>query len=42
MDFHTAEQFDQNKFQTDNTILKWREVPTDIIYQIDNVENMNT
>ena len=42
MDFPTAEQFEQNKIQTDNTILKWREVPTDIIYRIDDVEKMNT
>ena len=42
MDFPTAEQFEQNKIQTDNTILKWREVPTDIIYRIDGVDKMNT
>ena len=42
MNFPTAEQFEQNKIQTDNTILKWREVPTDIIYRIDDVEKINT
>ena len=42
MDFPTAEQFEQNKIQTDSTILKWREVPTETIYRIDGVDKMNT
>ena len=41
MKFPTAEQFEQNKVQLDQ-ILKWREVPTEVIYQIENFEWIKT
>ena len=37
MEFPTAEQFEQNKVQL-SQILKWREVPTEVIYRIEKVE----
>ena len=41
MEFPTAEQFEQNKVQL-SQILKWREVPTEVIYRIEKVEWINT
>ena len=42
MDFPTAEQFDQEKIHNDPTILKWREVPTGVIYCIEDVMEIFT
>ena len=39
--FPTPEQFEQNKVQLDQ-ILKWRDVPTKVIYNIENVEWIKT
>ena len=39
--FPTPEQFEQNKVQLDQ-ILKWRDVPTKIIYRVENVEWIKT
>ena len=41
MSFPTPEQFEQNKVQLDQ-ILKWREVPTEVIYRIEKVEWIKT
>ena len=39
--FPTPEQFERNKIQVDQ-ILKWREVPTEVIYRIEKVEWIRT
>ena len=39
--FPTPEQFERNKIQLDQ-ILKWREVPTKVIYRIEKVEWIRT
>ena len=41
MEFPTTEQFEQNKVQH-GKILKWREVPTGVIYYIEKVERITT
>ena len=41
MEFPTEEQFEQIKV-LHHKALKWREVPTDIIYQIESVEERST
>ena len=42
MDFPTAEEFDYEKIHNDRTILKWREVPTGVIYHIEDVMKIST
>ena len=39
MSFPTPEQFEQNKVQH-GSILKWREVPMKVIYQIETIEQI--
>ena len=39
MNFLTAEQFEQNKVQW-GSVLKWQEVPTEVIYHIETVEQI--
>ena len=39
--FPTPEKFERNKIQVDQ-ILKWREVPTEVIYRIEKVEWIRT
>ena len=39
MNFITPEQFEQNKNKHDK-IQKWRDVPKNVIYQIENVEEI--
>ena len=39
--FPTSKQFEQNKVQC-GRILKWREVPTEVIYRIEKVEWIRT
>ena len=42
MEFPTTEQFEQNKVQNENIFLKWREVPTGVIYYIEKIEFIAT
>ena len=41
MEFPTKEQFEQNKIQL-GKIIKWREVPTEVIYYLKKVEHIKT
>ena len=41
MNFPTPEEFEQNKVLHDK-ILKWQEVPTEVIYHIETVEQITT
>ena len=41
MSFPTAEQFEQNNVQL-GSILKWQEVPTEVIHCIERVDQMTT
>ena len=41
MEFLTEEQFEQNKVLHDK-VLKWQEVPTEVIYRIESVEEIST
>ena len=42
MEFPTKEQFEQNKVQLGKIFLKWREVPTGVIYYIEKIEFIAT
>ena len=42
MHFLSADQFEALKLLEQENIIKWREVPTGIIYKIENVEEVNT
>ena len=41
MEFPTNEKFDENKI-SNNDILKWRDIPMNKVFRIDDVSKINT